>query len=186
MNEFDFDVVAESARVHELNKKWWRDLKTGTPIQRNKGEQGMLIVSELSEAMEGARKDLMDDHLPHRTMEEVEIADTLIRCLDYRYGHFGPHPFKHQPMVPVEGDGNVGERLMMITSNVVYMTLAAYGIKAHTEELFWLDAAINTLFWYAQWRNLDLLGAFAEKNEYNKTRADHQPAARLEEGGKKW
>lgn len=74
-------------RVHAANAKWWKDPATGQPIQRNKGEQMMLIVSEISEAMEGARKNLKDDHLPHRTMEEVEMADAIIRILDYCGGH---------------------------------------------------------------------------------------------------
>ncbi|MCY1464806.1 hypothetical protein D9M71_828760 [compost metagenome] len=39
--------------------------------------------SELSEALEGLRKNLMDDKLPHRKMVEVELADTLIRIFDY-------------------------------------------------------------------------------------------------------
>lgn len=33
--------------------------------------------------MEGMRKNLMDDHLPHRKMVEVELADAMIRILDY-------------------------------------------------------------------------------------------------------
>jgi hypothetical protein len=41
-----------------------------------------LAHSELSEALEGFRKGLMDDHLPHRPMCEVELADTIIRILD--------------------------------------------------------------------------------------------------------
>ena len=41
-----------------------------------------LIHSEVSEAMEGARKNLMDDHLPERTMLEVELADAVIRIMD--------------------------------------------------------------------------------------------------------
>jgi hypothetical protein len=41
-----------------------------------------LCHSELSEALEGHRKDLMDDKLPHRKMAEVELADTLIRIFD--------------------------------------------------------------------------------------------------------
>jgi len=48
-------------------------------------EIGTLIAlchSELSEALEGARKDLNDDHLPHRKMIEVELADCIIRILD--------------------------------------------------------------------------------------------------------
>ena len=48
-------------------------------------EVGTLIAlchSELSEALEGARKDLMDDHLKERKMLEVELADCIIRILD--------------------------------------------------------------------------------------------------------
>ena len=74
-------------KVHAANSKWWYDIKTGERLQRNKGEQQMLIVSEIAEAMEGTRKSLMDDHLPHRTMEEVEMADAVIRIFDYCAGH---------------------------------------------------------------------------------------------------
>ena len=42
----------------------------------------MLIVSEIAEAMEGDRKNLMDDKLPHRKMLEVELADAVIRIFD--------------------------------------------------------------------------------------------------------
>ena len=48
---------------------------------RNVGELLCLIHSEISEAMEGARKDLMDTHLTHRSMMEVELADAIIRIL---------------------------------------------------------------------------------------------------------
>lgn len=41
-----------------------------------------LVHSEISEAMEGARKNKMDDHLPHRKAVEVELADAMIRILD--------------------------------------------------------------------------------------------------------
>jgi NTP pyrophosphatase (non-canonical NTP hydrolase) len=75
--------------IFALNDRWWRDLKTGAWIENpNKGEKLMLIVSEVSEMMEGARKSTMDDHLPHRRTEEVEAADVLIRLLDY-CGRFG-------------------------------------------------------------------------------------------------
>lgn len=68
---------------HEANAKWWFDLKTGEPLVCNSGEKFMLMVSEIAEAMEGERKNLMDDHLPHRKMVEVELTDALIRILDY-------------------------------------------------------------------------------------------------------
>lgn len=41
-----------------------------------------LSHSELSEAMEGHRKGLKDDKLPHRSMLEVELADAVIRICD--------------------------------------------------------------------------------------------------------
>jgi len=61
---------------------WYEDLETGEPIKRNFGELIALMHSELSEAMEGWRKNLMDDHIPHRKMVEVELADAVIRILD--------------------------------------------------------------------------------------------------------
>ncbi|MFN3250101.1 hypothetical protein [Roseibium album] len=74
--------------AHDANAKWWQDIHTGAPIERNKGELLCLVHSEISEAMEGERKDLMDDKLPHRRMAEVELADALIRIFDYA-GAFG-------------------------------------------------------------------------------------------------
>lgn len=73
---------------HGLAKEagWWNDLETEAPILRNKGECYALIVSEVTEAFEGMRRNQMDDHLPHRLMEEVELADVIIRILDYAGG----------------------------------------------------------------------------------------------------
>ena len=73
-------------RVDEANRNWWIDLDTGQPLQRNVGELLMLATSELAEALEGHRKNLMDDKLPHRKMFEVEIADCVIRLLDIAAG----------------------------------------------------------------------------------------------------
>lgn len=61
---------------------WYTDLQTGKKIQRNFGEVIALMHSELSEAYEGHRKGLMDDHLSWRKSAEVELADTIIRILD--------------------------------------------------------------------------------------------------------
>ena len=49
---------------------------------REVGTMIALIHSELSEGLEGDRKNLMDDHLPHRKMLEVELADAVIRIFD--------------------------------------------------------------------------------------------------------
>lgn len=106
MTAEDFIGVSVAGRrlqeaCHGIAKRsgWWTDQWTGkdltyayAPIQpghkppRNIGEMLCLIHSEISEAMEGARKGLQDDHLPHRTMLEVELADAVIRIMDMAGG----------------------------------------------------------------------------------------------------
>ena len=78
--------------IFEQNKAngWWTNLETGESLESKQGEQPKrnvpemlcLVHSEISEAMEGFRKNLMDDKLPHRPMLEVELADAVIRILD--------------------------------------------------------------------------------------------------------
>lgn len=82
-----YEINRLAADVHKANAKWWVDIDTQQPITRNRPEMMMLMVSEIAEAMEGYRKNLPDDKLPHRSMEEVEMADALIRILDYCAGH---------------------------------------------------------------------------------------------------
>lgn len=67
---------------HAAAAQWWIDIETGEPLERNIGEMLCLVHSEISEALEGARKNRMDDHLPHRKQIEVELADALIRIFD--------------------------------------------------------------------------------------------------------
>lgn len=54
---------------------------------RNKGEMIALMHSELSEMLEAVRKPGPDHHCPEFTNEEVEMADLIIRALDYTAGH---------------------------------------------------------------------------------------------------
>lgn len=77
---------------------WWHNGPTGLDLRRvvrsPSGPMETLLAglvvtqklclthSEVSEAMEGHRKGLMDDKLPHRTMLEVELADAVIRIAD--------------------------------------------------------------------------------------------------------
>jgi hypothetical protein len=86
---FELDAQAEAiqAMVAEchgraFNAGWYDNPLTGQPIERNVGELLALVHSEVSEALEGHRKNLNDAHLPHRKMIEVELADTLIRIFD--------------------------------------------------------------------------------------------------------
>lgn len=70
--------------IHQLNLRWWTDEK-GRDIRANPycfSNKLALIHSEISECLEGDRKNLYDTHLPQFPMRDVELADALIRILD--------------------------------------------------------------------------------------------------------
>jgi NTP pyrophosphatase (non-canonical NTP hydrolase) len=76
------------------NSGWWLDTETGEDVRTWPTKflklwisaKLMLIVTEVSEGMEGHRKGLPDDKLPHRSMLEVELADAVIRACDLAGG----------------------------------------------------------------------------------------------------
>lgn len=89
MNNFEAKKIAfelnELVRFqHQASRDagWYTDLATGEPLERNVPEMLCLIHSEISEAMEGFRKNLQDDKLPDRPMIEVELADAVLRIAD--------------------------------------------------------------------------------------------------------
>jgi NTP pyrophosphatase (non-canonical NTP hydrolase) len=68
-----------SSTVHEIavSKGWWKD-------DRNNGEMIALMHSELSEALEGLRHgNPSSDHIPTFTSVEEELADVVIRIMDF-------------------------------------------------------------------------------------------------------
>lgn len=75
---------ALAIEIHERNIKagWWPNgrLPHSPEVYALKIA---LIHSEVSEMLEGLRKGLPDKHLTHRSQEEVEAADILIRLFDY-------------------------------------------------------------------------------------------------------
>jgi NTP pyrophosphatase (non-canonical NTP hydrolase) len=73
---------------HESARNWWTD-NQGRDIRENPltfSNKLLLIVTEIAEACEGDRKNMMDDKLPHRPMREVELADAAIRIFDLAGG----------------------------------------------------------------------------------------------------
>jgi len=78
---------------HQASKGagWWKSegMDLSVEIKRSSMLAGALVAqklclihSEISEAMEGHRKGLMDDKIKHRPMIEVELADAMIRICD--------------------------------------------------------------------------------------------------------
>ena len=168
--------------VHSLNERWWRDLQTGKPIQRNRGELLMLVITELAEAVEGIRKNLQDDKLPHRKMEEVEMADAKIRLLDYAGGF---EIFLDEDTKALNTlSENKAEAILELSKYVIGIECEArsYGMK----DAVLPAVAIRYVEKYCSKFGLDLEGAVREKLEYNRTREDHKPENRLKENGKKF
>jgi len=71
---------------------WWGTADGVIPDPRSNplcfSNKLCLVHSELSEAMEGDRKNLYDDKLPQYKMRDVELADAAIRIFDMA-GAFG-------------------------------------------------------------------------------------------------
>ena len=92
------DTLVGHSHNNSAKSGWWYDVGTGLNLidvivnpkdayeqllgKALVAQKLMLAVSELAEAMEGHRKGLMDDKLPHRKMLEVECADLMIRVGD--------------------------------------------------------------------------------------------------------
>lgn len=83
-NDFvvSFDRLASIVQQNSADHGFWIE---GT--KRNQPEMFMLMVSELAEALEGYRKaNPPDEHVPSFTSIEIELADCIIRIMDYAHG----------------------------------------------------------------------------------------------------
>jgi len=94
------NILQAACHSASYNAGWWKHHAEGqvydliriikaplTPLEKLLAkalvaQKLCLSHSEISEAMEGHRKGLMDDKLPHRPMIEVELADAVIRIAD--------------------------------------------------------------------------------------------------------
>ena len=79
----DLDSAAMICHLVAVSRNWWHEAD-GTPKKRNIGEMIALIHSEVSEALEGARRDLPSDHIPGSLFGE-EMGDVFIRVGDLAY-----------------------------------------------------------------------------------------------------
>jgi hypothetical protein len=71
------DYMNEISHIHG----WWE-------TRHNDFEKMALIHSEISEAVEGLRKgNPPDEHLPQFKSVEVELADAVIRIMDFEVEH---------------------------------------------------------------------------------------------------
>ena len=158
---------------------WWTDLKTGRPLERDKGEMYALMHSEISEALEGIRKNKQDDHLPHRKSEEVELADFLIRIFDYAGGFDLNLYLLEANILPDTSKGSLIAEMHGILSDSYYKMS-----DGDNTEQSYLSEVLSFVVQYGQKFGLDLEDAINEKMAYNAQRADHKIENRVKQGGK--
>lgn len=76
-----FSAMTDITYKTHVEKGWTASAK---PEDLNwRGNQFMLMVGELAEGHEAVRKELKDDKLTARLGEEVELADCIIRIMNY-------------------------------------------------------------------------------------------------------
>lgn len=189
INQLAVEIFAQNRAVG-----WWDDMNR-CPFQTLQ-----LVNTEIAEATEGDRKGLMDDHLCHRQMAEVELADTLIRALDFA----GRHRWTFTPRVMPNPLSMLGTFIHMVKghSSMAVKHLGLTGINSLMAAEIWrqrryvsqgvewfdkpveYDYLIDMCLHVAEVYHYDIEGAIREKLAYNARRADHKRENRAKEGGK--
>ena len=175
-----------STKIYEQNKVvgWWDN------PDRCVLECLQLISTEVAEATEGERKNLMDDHLPHRRMGEVELADAMIRTLDLG-GRYGWRYDRGRDISSWQmNEWSVGRRHLIINAAIQDLADTFYErdgkIRNRVHSDIEYSDLIATIYWVSKSFGYDIEAAMIEKLEYNKTRADHKREARAKSNGKKF
>lgn len=178
----NFDELAKQIHAATKAAGWWEGDQdcVYTKLQ--------LVSTEIAEATEGERKNLMDDHLPHRKMGEVELADALIRVLDLG-GRFG-WKYKNSLNPPkflssVVSKKPVAVQHLFINRRLVQLLGVLLADRGNHS---WLNhhytQLVNTILFVGGSQGYDIESAMHEKLEYNKQRADHKLENRAKKHGK--
>lgn len=146
-----------------------------------------LVSTEIAEATEGERKNLMDDHLPTRKMGEVELADALIRILDVagRYG-WAMVEVADLPDEFSDSELSIGGKHLFINATLIGLV---HNLSNDLESpdratMYHYSQLVLAIVTTAETHGYDIEGAMIEKLTYNKNRADHKRNNRAKEGGK--
>jgi len=187
------NILKYGPEIYETAKAkgFWED-----GWNRNKGEMVMLIITELSEAVEAHRKDrksltssfenamlaykdwdkdsegykkqwLHNFQLWVKDSVEDEIADAVIRILDYCYGW----NYHIAGSCDISGTGNFAEDVLRICDHI----LSAYKTGRHSintgqdKQYFW-GCVLDHILKFCSWYNINLEQHVVWKLRYNQSR----------------
>lgn len=173
------NLVELQNKIHEQNKElgWWDEPRPFSTFV-------CLFHSELSEAMEGDRKNMMDDHLPQYPMFQVELADFVIRCLDW----LGSDNYKtgdYAMALEFRGAKEMNStEIIAWCHHSVSLSLDCHNNSRGMSQSY-IASALKACFEYSEGK-FDLHKIILDKVEYNKHRADHKRENRAKQGGKKY
>ena len=174
------DINALSKEVFTWAKSvgWWDDMDR-CPFQTLQ-----LFSTEVAEATEGERKNLMDDKVPHRPMGEVELADVVIRAVDMagRYGW----KYVSDDISFEYGTKTIGAMHLMLNKLIIRLadTILINGCESDLYINGIYSELITSCYYIAEKQGYDLDGAIVDKLEFNRHRADHKRENRKLENGK--
>lgn len=172
------DLIELQNKIHEQNKAmgWWDEPRSTSTICN-------LIITELSEAVEGDRKNLMDDHLNSYSMAPVEMADCAIRCFDF-LGYMGNKRFDELLLkYDICEDRNFSD----LVAEAQYCISTCWAERRDKNEMaYYLCRCVRICFEVIGRYELNPVDIILEKVEYNKHRADHKRENREKVGGKKY
>jgi hypothetical protein len=178
MNEHYINNMAMVIYAQNCAVGWW-DNKDRCVL-----ECVQLICTEIAEATEGERKNLMDDHLPHRKMGEVELADAMIRALDLG-GKLGLR-YQRQINSLDLAQRSIGYMHYRITGYAVHLGEMIEFTPIHSFAHHRYSKLIDSIIIVAEHLGYDVKSAMEEKLAYNKQRADHKRENRALAHGKKF
>lgn len=169
------DYKKKAKEIYRMNRDlgWWDKPRDEETLK-------MLWVSELAEALEGDRKDLMDDHLPEYPMFDVELADFMIRVLDcYGYKLSEQTRLFRNLIMPISAPS-------VHTKRMANKAHALYRLNRAVVDGSGFKYILNLTMGVAEHYDIDILSIIDEKLAYNQQRADHKRENRAKAGGKKY
>lgn len=183
--EIDFNEISAKLYPANVAKGWW-----------NNGQECLfqklqLTSTEVAEGTEGLRKDLLDTHLKHRPMIEVELADGIVRMMDMAGHAVWTYTKTREELLEVERgkifnpEWSAGRRLLRLNQIIVQLSyrigddnkdIDGDRLIKPSNQLYSLFIDVSLLI--GEYYGLDVIGAMMEKMEYNTVRPDHDPDVR--------